>query len=115
MQRSVGCRLRVVSGDPFEQQGGCPAARREGCRIHRPGPLDRCLEQAILDLSSAVGGTICPSEVARVVGGDDWRPLMERTRRAARRMMATGEVVITQGGRPVGPGFRGPIRISRAD
>jgi hypothetical protein len=56
--------------------------------------------------------TICPSDVARAVAPDDWRPLMEPVRVAARQMVADGEVQITQGGEVVDPeSARGPIRI----
>lgn len=85
-----------------------------GCRRHRPGPLDAALERAILDLLGArgVGASICPAEAARRVRPDGWRPLMERTRRAARRLAHAGRIVITQRGRPVDPGrFRGPVRL----
>ncbi|CAM5611572.1 hypothetical protein SMICM304S_01081 [Streptomyces microflavus] len=45
---------------------------------------------------------------------DGWRALYEPARRAARRLVAAGEVEITQGGRPVAPAeARGPIRIRR--
>ncbi|MEU2391386.1 DUF3253 domain-containing protein [Streptomyces sp. NPDC007369] len=80
----------------------------------------RRLERAILELLERRGptATICPSDAARAVyGGDDdgWRALMEGARRAARRLVAAGEVEITQGGRPVEPTTaRGPIRIRRA-
>lgn len=80
---------------------------------------DRRLEETILDLLShrARTATICPSEAARVVGGDDeeaWRRLMEPARRAARRLVARGEVEITQGGRVVDPSTaKGAIRIRR--
>ena len=87
-----------------------------GCRAHRPGPIDAAIEALIRRLLDrrAVDG-ICPSEVARALRPDGWRPLMERTRRAARRMAQAGEVQITQKGRAVDPGtFRGPIRIRRA-
>lgn len=58
------------------------------------------------------GTSICPSAVARSVGGDDWRDLMEPTRAAARRLVAEGAVEITQAGRVVDPSTaRGPIRI----
>jgi hypothetical protein len=58
--------------------------------------------------------TVCPSEVARAVGGDDWRDLMEPARMAARRMVAAGEAEITQGGRVVDPSTaKGPIRVRR--
>lgn len=85
------------------------ACRRRGIR-----QVDRELEAAILSLLSdrAPRATICPSEAARTVGGDDWRPLMEPARAAARRLQAEDRVVITQGGRPVDPSTaKGPIRI----
>ncbi len=74
------------------------------------------LERTILALLAgrAAGRTICPSEAARAVGGDDWRPLMEPARAAARRLVAAGEVEITQAGTVVDPSTaKGPIRIRR--
>jgi hypothetical protein len=85
------------------------ACRRRGVR-----PVDRELEATILALlsSRARNATICPSEAARAVGGDEWRQLMEPARAAARRLQADGRAVITQGGRPVDPSTaKGPIRI----
>ena len=82
--------------------------------------VDRSLEATILDLlaSRARTSTICPSDAARVVGGDDeetWRGLMEPARRAARRLVERGEVVITQGGKVVDPSrAKGAIRIRKA-
>jgi len=56
--------------------------------------------------------SICPSDVARAAAPDNWRPLMEPVREAARHMVADGEVQITQGGEVVDPeSARGPIRI----
>ncbi|ARE36699.1 MULTISPECIES: DUF3253 domain-containing protein [Rhodococcus] len=56
--------------------------------------------------------SICPSDVARAAAPDNWRPLMESVREAARHMVADGEVQITQGGEVVDPeSVRGPIRI----
>ncbi len=75
------------------------------------------LESVILELldARAQGATICPSEAARQVGGEDWRDLMEPARQAARRLVDAGEVEITQGGRVVDPSTaKGPIRIRRA-
>jgi hypothetical protein len=89
----------------------------ERCRRSRPGPTGAALEAAIRGLLAgrAAGAGICPSEAARAVGGEDWRPLMEPARRAARRLVAAGEVVITKGGRVVDPSTaRGPIRVRRA-
>ena len=57
--------------------------------------------------------SICPSDAARAVGGDDWRDLMDDARAAARDLARDGEVEITQGGDVVDPDatWRGPIRI----
>jgi hypothetical protein len=87
------------------------------CRSHGRGATDQQLETAIIDLlgARAGGGTVCPSEAARAVGGEEWRPLMDDARAAARRLVAAGRVEITQGGRVVDPSTaRGPIRIRRA-
>jgi len=72
------------------------------------------LEQAIRAPLAArrPGTTICPSDVARAVGGGDWRELMQPVRDAAIRLVAAGEVEVRQGGRPVDPRrARAPIRI----
>ncbi|GAA4093735.1 DUF3253 domain-containing protein [Streptomyces hundungensis] len=80
---------------------------------------DRRLERAILELLKArdASSSICPSDAARAAyeGDDDgWRALMEPVRRAARRLVARGEVEVLQSGRPVDPHTaRGPIRIRR--
>ncbi|RYC03575.1 DUF2256 and DUF3253 domain-containing protein [Nocardioides zhouii] len=90
------------------------------CRKRGVSDVDRRLEQTILDLLArrARTSTICPSDAARAVGGDDeetWRDLMEPARRAARRLVDRGEVVITQGGKVVDPSTaKGAIRIRRA-
>ncbi len=87
------------------------ACRRRGIR-----PVDIELTEAIRHLLSqrAASATICPSEAARQVGGDEWRDLMEPARRAARRLVADGEVEITQRGVVVDPSTaKGPIRIRR--
>jgi hypothetical protein len=88
----------------------CSAAcRRRGVR-----PVDRELEAAILQLLAerAQGASICPSEAARVVGGAEWRPLMEASRAAGRRLQVDGRVDIMQAGRLVDPSTaKGLIRI----
>ena len=88
----------------------------DACRRHRVTDTDRALESSIRSLldSRRGGATICPSEAAREVGGEDWRDLMEPARRAARRLVAAGEVEVTQGGRVVDPSTaKGPIRVRR--
>ena len=79
---------------------------------------DRDLEERITTMldARASSATICPSDVARAVSSEEseWRALMDPVRRAARRLVAAGEVEITQGGRVVDPSTaKGPIRIRR--
>ncbi|MEZ0166890.1 DUF3253 domain-containing protein [Kineococcus sp. LSe6-4] len=76
--------------------------------------LDADLETTLRRLLDERGRskTVCPSEVARAVGGEDWRDLMEPARSAARRLVAAGEAEITQGGRVVDPSTaKGPMRV----
>ena len=62
------------------------------------------------------GKTICPSEAARAVAGSEeraiWEPLMEPARAAARRLVAAGTIVVTQGGHVVDASTaKGAIRL----
>ncbi len=94
----------------------------DACRRNKPGDQDAALEEAIRTLlrQRGAGKTICPSEAARMVAGsghlsedrETWEPLMDPARAAARRLVASGEIVITQGGAPVDPSSaKGPIRL----
>ena len=97
----------------------------DSCRAKRGGGTDagtgKALEEAILRLlrERGAGKTICPSEAARAVGGEAgeknaaaWEALMEPARAAARRLVAAGTIVITQGGQVVDPSTaRGAIRL----
>ncbi|AMM19895.1 hypothetical protein AX769_06660 [Frondihabitans sp. PAMC 28766] len=91
----------------------------DACRRRKVQPVDRKLEDSILTLleARAATSTICPSDAARDVSGKDdegWRDLMEPARRAARRLVARGEVDVTQKGQVVDPSTaKGPIRIRR--
>ncbi|MFE1646017.1 DUF3253 domain-containing protein [Microbacterium sp. P01] len=89
----------------------------DACRARRVSSTDRELEKTILRLlgERAATSTICPSDAARAIGGEEWRDLMEPARRAARRLVASGDVRITQKGALVDPSTaKGPIRIGRA-
>jgi hypothetical protein len=72
-------------------------------------------ERAILKLLAQRdrGRTICPSEAARALGGDDgFRPLMPLVRDAAADLVARGELEGVQSGEVVDPAdARGPIRL----
>ena len=73
------------------------------------------LREAILTLARerAPDKTICPSDAARAVGGDDWRELMEQARDLSRDLAKAGDVEIMQRGEVIDPDadWRGPIRI----
>ena len=84
------------------------ACRRGVSRVGQP------FEQAVLELLAARAATasICPSEVARAMNPNDWRPLMDDVRAAAVRLVTRGRIEITQGDRVVDPlTARGAIRI----
>lgn len=94
----------------WEQMRYCSAR----CRKSRLSARDRALEEAIVDMAERRSSTFCPSEIARTVGGEGWRALMEPTRQAARRLVAKGYVEILQGGVVVDPSrAKGPIRLRR--
>lgn len=72
--------------------------------------------EVIVDKLAArdASSSICPSEVARELGGDDWRDLMQPVRDAAQELVRAGTVIITQGSETVDlETVKGPIRIRR--
>ena len=94
----------------------------QACRRRKVSAVDHQLEASIQELldKRTASATLCPSEAARAVAAtngltdDAWRSLMEPARAAARRLVAAGDVVITQKGRIVDPSTaKGPIRIRR--
>ena len=108
------CGRRITWRKKWERDWENVRFCSDRCRGKKPGAAGDALEAAILALlgQRARGSTLCPSEVARVEGGDNWRTLMEPVREAARRLVAAGRLDITQGGRPVDPSTaKGPIRL----
>lgn len=86
------------------------------CQRAKPTETDASLEAAIVNLLKprANDATICPSEAARAVDTVNWADLMERARRAGRRLAADGIIVVTQGGKVVDAATaRGAIRYRR--
>jgi hypothetical protein len=75
------------------------------------------LEQTILELVEhrGAGKTICPSEVARALGGpqpEAWGRLMQPVRHAAIRLARQDRLSILRKGRVVDPGdFKGVYRL----
>lgn len=71
------------------------------------------IRQCILAKTRARGTekTICPSEVARELGGEDWRSLMPTVRQVGIDLAETGAILVTQRGNIVDPQTAtGPIR-----
>ncbi|KIU32687.1 hypothetical protein SR39_14060 [Methylobacterium radiotolerans] len=83
-----------------------------------PRPDDAAIETTMLRLVAERGAdkTVCPSEVARALGGphpDGWGPLMQPVRQVAVRLAHAGQIAILRKGRPVDPDdFRGIYRLS---
>ena len=79
---------------------------------------EAAIEETLLGLVAerGAGKTICPSEVARALGGphpDGWGPLMQPVRRVAVRLAHAGQVAILRKGKPVDPNdFRGIYRLA---
>ena len=110
----ASCGRRIEWRKKWERDWDSVRYCSQSCRQHGVSAVDRQLEATIRDLLArrAATSTICPSDAARAVSPDGWRDLMEPARRAARRMVAAGEVDITQGGQVVDPSTaKGPIRI----
>ncbi len=58
------------------------------------------------------GKTICPSDAARALAGERFRPLMAPVRDAAAQLADEGRIEVTQRGAVVDArGARGPIRL----
>lgn len=76
---------------------------------------DAQIETAIVELLARrdPGKTICPSEAARAVFGDDaFRPHMDEVRAVAFEMADRGALDVTQKGEVVdGRTARGPLRL----
>lgn len=57
--------------------------------------------------------SICPSDVARVVGGKGWRDAMDLVRTVAGELAAAGVVRVTKGEQDVSVTVGGPLRLRR--
>ncbi|MBM2618520.1 DUF3253 domain-containing protein [Actinoplanes sp. LDG1-06] len=58
--------------------------------------------------------TICPSDVARVAGGESWRDLMDTAREVAAELAQEGTIVVRQHGADVDISTAtGPVRLAR--
>ena len=114
----ASCGRRIEWRKKWEKNWDDVRYCSDACRKRKVSASDLELEERIRSLLAqrAAASTICPSDVARSITSDEteWRALMEPVRRAARRMVANGEVEITQGGSVIDPSTaKGPIRIRK--
>ena len=80
-----------------------------------PIPSDQQIRDCILTLAQKRGPdkSLCPSEVAKDLQSEDWRPLMADVRRVTASLIKEGSVTVTQFGKLVDPlNAKGHIRIS---
>jgi Protein of unknown function (DUF3253) len=108
----VGQRLRAELSRVL-QHGG-PGAEHAEVALGG-GPIRQRLRSSIRALAEHRGpdSSICPSDAARAVGGENWRDLMVVASELAKELAKTGHVEITQRGEVLDPdgAWRGPIRI----
>ncbi|MEM9421711.1 MAG: DUF3253 domain-containing protein [Pseudomonadota bacterium] len=75
-------------------------------------PTDAILS---LLLECDVGKSICPTDVAKRLAPEAWRPLLARVREAGRALSDDGQIVVTKKGKPVDPHtVKGVIRYRLA-
>lgn len=90
----ASCGRRIEWRAKWANYGDSVKYRSAACRAHGVNATDLRLEETIATLlaARAKDATICPSDAARAVSDEGWRELMESARRAARRMVARGEL-----------------------
>ncbi len=59
------------------------------------------------------GKTICPSDAARVAGGQSWREIMPLSREVAWQLADDGWLEVVSRGKPVERSAGGPIRLRK--
>ncbi|GAA0580017.1 hypothetical protein GCM10010172_76230 [Paractinoplanes ferrugineus] len=83
---------------------------------HHPGDLGARLAATMRALlrHRKPESTICPSDAARVVGGESWRDLMHPAREVAADLAGSGVITVRQHGTDVDISEAvGPIRLAR--
>lgn len=84
------------------------------CRARGVSAADLELEELVRTLLRRTPRGVGDVDVARAADAEDWAARLEPARRAARRLVAAGEVELLQQGRVVDPSTaRGPVTIRR--
>ncbi|HEX8645652.1 MAG TPA: DUF3253 domain-containing protein [Thermoleophilaceae bacterium] len=117
-RRAVGAARRA--GDEAAERAARARVHAAKVALGERGPRwwER-IERRVREMAEerGAGRTICPSEVARSLAGDeDFRPLMPHVREAAAVLAERGEIAVTQRGERVDAlTARGPIRLGLPD
>lgn len=113
-RRAIGrgdetARTRVQQAKVALGERGHPWWERQA-----PDDAGERIEAAVLALlSGRRGKTICPSDAARVVGGERWRTYLDAVRTVGARLQDEGHLTITQRGEPVDLAtVKGPVRFT---
>ncbi|MEM8749605.1 MAG: DUF3253 domain-containing protein [Pseudomonadota bacterium] len=108
--------MPYTPGSKCTSHDGQPSDRSTTGHIEKPATPD-ILRTTILQLVEARGHgkSICPSEVARHLAGQDekrWRLLMKPIRAEAVKLATEGAIEITRKGKPIDPAeLRGVYRL----
>jgi len=101
-------------GAPYWQAPDECALRRRAAATIR-ALLARRSQNSARRRPGATAPTICPSDVARVIGGKRWRERLQLVRDVAAVLVARGELRVLQRGSEVPlDGARGPVRLALA-
>lgn len=76
------------------------------------GDVEAAARRAVMALLAGRAGTVCPSEVARVVGGAAWRAAMPAVHAAVDALATAGRVRLSWKGEALAA-RAGPYRIGR--
>jgi len=103
-------------GHPYWEEPTAAAQRKRATATIRALLARRNRRAAVSgDGKRATEPTICPSDVARTIGGEHWREYMQLVREVAAALVERGELRVLQRGREVAiDKARGPIRLARS-
>lgn len=80
-----------------------------------PAPTTEQINAAVMDIvvRRGLNASACPSDVARHLQPDNWRPLMPKVREVAAQLAREGKISVTQRGSVLSPMevWTGPIRL----
>lgn len=103
-------------GHPYWEEPTAAAQRKRATATIRALLARRNRRAAASGEDRAAQPTICPSDVARTIGGEHWREYMQLVREVAAGLVERGELRVLQRGREVAiDTARGPIRLARSD